>query len=82
MIEPQPDPEVVKIKSDRPKGYRIISKDSFDPSKHSLFDAKPEPVKPRRIFEEHMIESVEAVDPQPSSGPRGGLKSFRGGKSK
>jgi hypothetical protein len=37
----------IKIKSDRPKGFRIINLSSFDPAKHERYDAplaSPAPV--------------------------------------
>lgn len=36
----------VKIKSDRPKGYRIINESDFDPKVHERFDEPPAPPPP------------------------------------
>ena len=36
----------VKIKSDRPKGYRVINESGFDPKVHERFDEPPAPPPP------------------------------------
>lgn len=35
--------ETVKVKRDCPRGYKIINKVDFDPSKHELYEAEKEP---------------------------------------
>lgn len=34
----------VKVKSDHPRGYRVINETDFDPKKHELFEGEAAPV--------------------------------------
>jgi hypothetical protein len=42
--------EIVKVKRDCPRGYKIINKSDFDPARHEMFDFSPEPEAPKRAY--------------------------------
>lgn len=60
MLNPNQNPETVRVKFDNDQGFCIINKDDFDAEKQVLFDAPEEPEAP---VEQPTSEEAPAVKP-------------------